>query len=135
MITVELLNVIRRWHLRDQMWIREIAKRTGLSRNTIKKYLHNDIVTPQYMGQGRISKLSPYLDKLQQWLKTESNRGRKERRSVKQLYHDLVKLGYQDSYDRVVSYAKKWRLQQQLLAGSSIGHALTAYGAHATHSV
>ncbi|MEO6117455.1 MAG: helix-turn-helix domain-containing protein [Methylotenera sp.] len=28
------------------MSIREIAKRTGLSRNTIKKYLRNDIVTP-----------------------------------------------------------------------------------------
>ena len=118
MITVELLSVIRRWHLRDQMSIREIAKRTGLSRNTIKKYLHNDIVTPRYMGQGRVSKLSPYLDKLQQWLKTESNRGRKERRSVKQLYHDLVKLGYIGSYDRVTAYAKKWRLQQQLLAGT-----------------
>lgn len=76
-ITVELLSVIRRWHLRDQMSIREIAKRTGLSRNTIKKYLRSDIVIPQYMGQGRVSKLSPYLDKLQQWLKTESNRGRK----------------------------------------------------------
>ena len=37
-------------------------------------------------GQGRVSKLSPYLDKLQQWLKTESNRGRKERRSVCLLY-------------------------------------------------
>ena len=110
MITVELLSVIRRWHLRDQMSIREIAKRTGLSRNTIKKYLRNDIVTPQYMGQGRVSKLSPYLAKLQQWLKTESNRGCKERRSVKQLYHDLVKLGYLGSYDRVVAYAKQWRL-------------------------
>lgn len=118
MITVELLSVIRRWHLRDQMSIREIANRTGLSRNTIKKYLRNDIVTPQYQGKGRTSKLSPFKDKLAQWLKTESHRGRKERRSVKQLYHDLVKLGYLGSYDRVVAYAKQWRQQQQLLAGT-----------------
>ena len=34
-----LLSVIRRWRLRDGMAIREIARRTGLSRNTIKKYL------------------------------------------------------------------------------------------------
>ena len=33
------LSVIRRWALRDKMPIREIARRTGLSRNTIKKYL------------------------------------------------------------------------------------------------
>ena len=100
MITVELLSVIRRWHLRDQMSIREIAKRTGLSRNTIKKYLRNEVVTPQYVGQGRTNKLSPYLDKLQQWLKAESNRGSKERRSIKQLYHDLVQLGYLGSHFR-----------------------------------
>ena len=118
MITVELLSVIRRWHLRDQMSIREIAKRTGLSRNTIKKYLRNDIVIPQYVGQGRTSKLTPYVDKLQQWFKTESNRGRKERRSVKQLYHDLVQLDYLGSYDRVVAYARRWRLHQQQLAGT-----------------
>ena len=36
------LSVIRRWALRDKMPIREIARRTGLSRNTIKKYLRED---------------------------------------------------------------------------------------------
>ena len=35
---MELLSVIRRWALRDQLSIREIARRTGLSRNTIRKY-------------------------------------------------------------------------------------------------
>lgn len=68
MINVELLSLIRRWRLRDQMSIRETAKRTSISRNTIKKKLRNEVVTPQYMGQGRTGKLSPYIDKLQQWL-------------------------------------------------------------------
>ena len=31
------LSVIRRWALREQMSIREIARRTGLSRNTVKE--------------------------------------------------------------------------------------------------
>ncbi|MFM7350515.1 MAG: winged helix-turn-helix transcriptional regulator, partial [Erythrobacter sp.] len=39
-----LLRVIRRWHLRDRMPIREIARRTGLSRNTIRKYLRSGSV-------------------------------------------------------------------------------------------
>jgi transposase len=45
---VALLSVIRRWHLRDGMAIREIARRTELSRNTIRKYLSTGIVELQY---------------------------------------------------------------------------------------
>jgi transposase len=36
---VALVSVIRRWHLREGVSIREIARRTQLSRNTIRKYL------------------------------------------------------------------------------------------------
>ena len=42
-----ILSVLRRWALRDKMPIREIARRTGLSRNTIKKYLREDAVEPR----------------------------------------------------------------------------------------
>jgi predicted transcriptional regulator len=43
-----LLSVIRRWHFRQQVPIREIERRTGLSRNTIRKYLRADAVEPQF---------------------------------------------------------------------------------------
>lgn len=39
MINVTTLSVIRRWALREQLSIREVARRTGLSRNTVRKYL------------------------------------------------------------------------------------------------
>jgi hypothetical protein len=39
---VELLSVIRRWRYRDHFPIREISRRTGLSRNTVRKYLRSD---------------------------------------------------------------------------------------------
>ena len=51
------LSVIRRWALRDKMPIREISRRTGLSRNTIKKYLRAGIVEPQCQAPARPSKM------------------------------------------------------------------------------
>ena len=88
------LSVIRRWALRDKMPIREIARRTGLSRNTIKKYLREGAVEPQFKTPKRSSKLDPYADRLSAWLLIQTRKSRKERRTVKQMHADLVKLGY-----------------------------------------
>lgn len=108
-----LLSVIRRWHLREQMPIREIARRTGLSRNTIRKYLATDVVEPRYPRRRSPSKLDGFAEKLAYWLKIEAGRGRKQRRSLKQLHADLVALGYAGSYDRVTAFARAWRQTQQ----------------------
>ena len=43
-----LLRVIRLLALRKKIPLREIARRTGLSRNTIKKYLRAGVVEPQF---------------------------------------------------------------------------------------
>ena len=50
-IDMALLSVIRRWHFREHLSIREICRRTGLSRNTIRKYLRLD-VSGQPMASG-----------------------------------------------------------------------------------
>ena len=51
-----LLSVIRRWHFREGVPIREIERRTGLSRNTIRKYLRSDTVEPRFKVPVRRSK-------------------------------------------------------------------------------
>jgi transposase len=66
---MELLSVIRRWHYRDRFSIREISRRTGLSRNTVRKYLRSDSVEPKFAVPDRPSKLDPYADKLSQMLR------------------------------------------------------------------
>jgi len=53
---MDLLSVIRRWALRDQLSIREIARRTSLSRNTIRKYLRSDVVEVQFKVSGANSR-------------------------------------------------------------------------------
>ena len=73
------LSVIRRWALREQLSIREIARRTGLSRNTIKKYLRAEAVEPRYAKRISPSKLDPYAEKLSGWLKSEASKSRKQR--------------------------------------------------------
>lgn len=113
MIDVALLSVIRRWHHREGMPIRQIAKRTGLSRNTVRKYLASHVVEPRYPKRQSPSKLDDYEQTLTSWLFREAKRHRKQRRSVKRLYHDLVKLGYTGSYDRIAAFARHWREGQQ----------------------
>ncbi|SCW95482.1 hypothetical protein SAMN02927924_04721 [Sphingobium faniae] len=88
-----LLSVIRRWHFRDHLSIREIAKRTGLSRNTIRKYLRSDTVEPQFNVPERPSKLDPFAERLSAWLRRKLGRSRKQKRTIKQLHADLVILG------------------------------------------
>ncbi|WP_256858583.1 IS21 family transposase, partial [Solemya velum gill symbiont] len=113
MIDVGLLSVIRRWHFREGMPIREITRRTGLSRNTVRKYLASGVVEPRYPNRKSPSKLDDYELTLTSWLFRESRRHRKQRKTVKQLHSDLVHLGYSGSYDRVAAFARNWRSEQQ----------------------
>ncbi len=80
------LNVIRRWALREQMSIREIARRTGLARNTVKKYLRSEESEPRYARRVSSSKLDPYAEKLAGWLVTEATKSRKQRRTLRQIH-------------------------------------------------
>jgi len=108
-----LLSVIRRWHFRDQMPIREIERRTGLSRNTIRKYLRAGTVEPSFKVPGRPSKLDPFAEKLSVWLRTEVTKSRKQRRTAKQMHADLVVLGYDGSYNRVAAFVRAWKAERQ----------------------
>eukprot|EP01035_Chromulina_nebulosa_P068149 gene68149-93362_t len=83
---MELLSVIRRWHFRDKFSIRDISRRTGLSRNTIRKYLRSDGVEPKFKVPDRPSKLDPFADRLSAWLKSEASKPRKQKRTLKQLH-------------------------------------------------
>src|SRR5579863_2416895 len=111
---MELLSVIRRWHYRDRFSIREISRRTGLSRNTVRKYLRSDSVEPKFSVPDRPSRLDPYADKLSHMLRQEAGKSRKQKRTIKRLHADLVALGYDGSYNRVAAFARDWKAARQL---------------------
>jgi transposase len=113
-IDMELLSVIRRWHHRDQISIREIGKRTGLSRNTIRRYLRSDAVEVRFKVSKRPSRLDPFADKLSGWLEVEAGKGRKARRTARRLHADLVALGYDGSYARVAAFVRHWRADREV---------------------
>ena len=108
-----LLNIIRRMALREKLPIREIARRTGLSRNTIKKYLNAGTIEPRFATPERPRKLDPFAERLAAWLKTEAGKSRKQRRTLKQFHADLVALGFTGSYGRVAAFAREWRVDRQ----------------------
>jgi transposase len=110
---VDLLSVIRRWHGRERLSIREISRRTGLSRNTIRKYLANGELEPKYPPRQSSSKLDAFAEVLASWLLREAKRSRKQRRNLKQLHRDLVALGFDGSYDRVAAFARDWRQRER----------------------
>lgn len=73
MIDVATLSVIRRWTLRERLSIREMARRTGLSRNTIHKYVRYGEAAPGYARRVSPSNLDPFAEKLSGLLKSESS--------------------------------------------------------------
>ena len=63
---MEMLGRVRRMHVRDKISVREIAKRTGLSRNTLRKWLRNaeQVEEPIYSRASGFGKLAAYTDEL-----------------------------------------------------------------------
>ncbi|EIK42977.1 Integrase catalytic region [Cellvibrio sp. BR] len=95
MINVAILSKIRRWYFRDKLSLREIARRTGFSRNTVRRYLRDEISEPAYPKRQTTSKLDAFADKLAQWLSYAARTPRKQHRSLKQMHADLCPLGFE----------------------------------------
>lgn len=104
-----LLGIIRRWHIRDQVPLREIARRLGISRNTVRRYLRSETIEPAYAERRSKRAIDQYASQLSAMLKTEAARSRKQRRTLKQIHEDLKELGFEGSYDRVAAFARTWR--------------------------
>nr|WP_269106534.1 IS21 family transposase [Massilia sp. TS11] len=105
-----MLAKIRRMHLRDKLSIREIAKRTGLSRNTVRDWLRKpEMSEPKYPDRRTSSVVDPFDEHLRTWLKTDSHRPKRDRRTAKAMCTELRGQGYSGSYTRVSERVRKLR--------------------------
>lgn len=88
------------------------ARRLGISRNTVRRYLRSETTEPSYAERRSSSGLDKYSVQLSGWLKAETTKPRKQRRNLKKLHLELKQLGYEGSYDRVVAFARQWTAGQ-----------------------
>ena len=67
MLTMAMIGKIRRMYFRDHLSFSEIARRTGLSRNTVKKWLRApEGSEPVYKRQSKPGKLTPYIPQIEE---------------------------------------------------------------------
>jgi transposase len=110
-ITMELLGKIKRLYFRDKKSLHEIAKYTGLSRNTIRKWVRAPKAEQalKYVRQDMPAKLAPYQAEVEQALKADSHRIKQNRRTAKALLIQIQARGYTGGYSQLTAFIRQWR--------------------------
>ena len=108
---MDMIGKVRRMKWRDQLSDGEICSRTGLARNTVKKWLKapGDI-PPKYERKKADGKLTPFVAVLEQALRTDAHRAKNARRSGKALFAQIQAQGYRGGYSAVTDFIRAWRV-------------------------
>jgi transposase len=113
---------VRRMRLRDGLSISEIARRTGLARNTIKSWLRESPRSQmKYQRKAKPKLIDCHTEWLKQALETDLRRPRRERRTALKLFAQLKDKGFGGSYSRVTTFIRAWR------AAAGASNARSAY--------
>ncbi len=88
------LGRIRRLFYRDGVSLSEISRKTGYSRNTVKRWLKTPEGTePKYRRLNPNTKIAPYAAQLIKALETDARRPKRDRRSALKLFGELQAAG------------------------------------------
>ncbi|RFO94608.1 IS21 family transposase [Rhodoferax lacus] len=117
---MDVIGNVRRLKLRDKLSTSAIARATGLSRNTVKKWLKapGDIA-PKYAREAPEGKLSPFKVALDQALKTDMHRPKKGRRTGRALFAQIQAQGYRGGYSAVTDFVRAWHEQSSQSPGKA----------------
>ena len=117
---MDVIGKVRRLKLRDKLSTSAIARATGLSRNTVKKWLKAPgDVTPKYVREAPEGKLTAFKDVLDQALKTDMHRPKKGRRTGRALYAQIQAQGYRGGYSAVTDFVRAWHEQSSQSPGKA----------------
>ena len=79
-----MIGKVRRMRFRQSKSVREIARATSLSRNTVRKYLRvEQVEEPKYQRGATATKLTPFHEAIEQALKADARRPKRERRTAR----------------------------------------------------
>ena len=108
-----ILAKIRRMYFREKVPLREIARRTGLSRNTVRSWLRQtDAVEPKYPKRVSPSVVDAWAAQLTGWLRADSHRPKRDRRTARFMFEAIRGEGYAGSYGRVSAFVRRWHEEQ-----------------------
>jgi len=106
------LGRIRRMFYRDGISLSEIAKKTGYSRNTVKRWLRTaEGIEPKYQRQHHDTKIAPYAVQLIKALEIDTHRPKRDRRSALKLFGEIKEAGFTGDYSRVTEFVRRWRME------------------------
>ena len=129
MITMSMIGKIRRMYFRQRKTVREIARATSLSRNTVRKYLRmSQVQEPKYERTSKATKLMPFQDTIVAALKSDARRPKRERRTALALFEQIKAQGYDGCYSRLTDFIRAWRRDHAQAASAAFVPLSFAWG-------
>ena len=132
--------------LRDGLGYSEIARRTGIARNTVKRWLKGaatsrvvtstesfaksafvpaaksdtlQVQTPKYRRCATPKKLAPFIAQVEQALVADAGRIKRDRRTGKHLFTEIKANGYTGGYSGLTDFIREWRARQGSIASGA----------------
>lgn len=107
--------------------IRAVSKETGLSRNTVRKYVRNSDAPSYKQSDPRPRpKLQAFEARLREMFEADQHRPSRERRTAQKLYEQVSEEGYAGSYATVRRFVRELRGERSGLDGGFIPLAFQA---------
>ena len=109
---MDIIYEIRRRHSVQKQTITAISRDMGISRPTVRKYLHAVEESKYERVQPASPRPGQFEEQLTKWLEEEAKLARLRRRTAHRLFAGLQEIGYGGAYDSVQRFVKRWKSTQ-----------------------